>query len=90
MAGTKEAFASAGDKQPRVRSLGGQDLLEKEIASDSCLGNTMVRGACWASVYRVAKESGVTARAPRRAYEQRQNGQQAPRAVRRAASRSES
>ena len=56
MDGTKEAFSSAGDKQARVRPLGGRDLLEKEMATDSCLGNPMVRGAWRATVHGVRRD----------------------------------
>ena len=32
-----------------VRSLGGEDPLEKGMATHSCLGNSMDRGALWAT-----------------------------------------
>ena len=32
-----------------VRSLGGEDPLEKGMATHSCLGNSMARGALWAT-----------------------------------------
>ena len=41
-----------------VRSLGGEDPLEKEMCNPlqySCLGNPMDGGAWWATVHRVAK-----------------------------------
>ena len=34
-----------------VRSLGGEDPLEKEMATHSSLGNPMDRGAWWATVH---------------------------------------
>ena len=46
-----------------VRSLGGEDLLEKEMATQSSLiawKNPMDRGAWWATVHEVAKESDMT------------------------------
>ena len=41
----------------QVRSLGGEDLLEKEsnLLQYSCLGNPMDRGAWWATVHGVTK-----------------------------------
>ena len=47
-------------RETRVRSLGWEDRLEKEMAthsSYSCLENSMDRGAWWATVYGVAKSS---------------------------------
>ena len=43
-------------------SLGQEDPLEKEMAthSFSCLENPMDRGAWWATVHGVAKESDMT------------------------------
>ena len=44
-------------RDSQVRSLGGEDPLEKEMAahsSDSCLENSMDRGAWWATVHGVA------------------------------------
>ena len=46
-----------------VRSLGGEDLLEKEMATQSSLiawKNPMDRGAWWATVHEVAKELDIT------------------------------
>ena len=44
-----------------VRSLGWEDALEKEIATQySCLENSMDREALWATVHGVAKESDMT------------------------------
>ena len=46
-----------------VRSLGGEDLLEKEMATQSSLiawKNPMDRGAWWATVHEVAKELDMT------------------------------
>ena len=46
-----------------VRSLGGEDLLEKEMATQSSLTawkNPMDKGAWWATVHEVAKELDVT------------------------------
>jgi len=46
-----------------VRFLGQEDSLEKETAPPlqySCLGNPMDRGAWWAPVHRVTKESDTT------------------------------
>ena len=36
-------------KETWVRSLGGEDPLEKGMATHSCLGNSMDRGAWWAT-----------------------------------------
>ena len=41
-------------------SLGQEDSLEKEMATHSCLGNPMDRGAWQATIHGVAKESGMT------------------------------
>jgi len=38
-----------------ARSLGWEDPPEKEMATYSCLGNPMDRGAWWATVHRVIK-----------------------------------
>ena len=45
-----------------VRSLGREDPLEEGMAtlSSSCLGSPMARGAWWAMVHGVTKESGMT------------------------------
>ena len=49
-----------------VQSLGWGDPLEKEMTAYciqySCLGNPMDRGASWATVQGVAKESDTTER----------------------------
>ena len=45
-------------QEMQVRSLGGEDSLEKEMATYlqySCLENPMDRGAWWAAVHGVAK-----------------------------------
>ena len=50
-------------QETQVQSLGQEDPLEREIATHSqysCLGNPMDRGACWATVQGVAKESDMT------------------------------
>ena len=49
-------------QKTQVRSLGGKDLLEKEIATHSspCLENPMDGGAWWATVHGGHKESGTT------------------------------
>ena len=39
----------------RVPSLGGDDPLEKRMATHSCLENPMDRGAWWATVHAVAE-----------------------------------
>ena len=47
-------------QEMRVLPLGGEDPLEKEMVTHfqhSCLGNLLDRGAWWAKVHRVAKES---------------------------------
>ena len=44
-------------QETQVQSLGGEDPLEKEMAahsSNSCLENSMDRGAWWATVHGVA------------------------------------
>ena len=43
--------------ETRVQTLGQEDLLEKEMATQgySCLENPMDRGACWATVLGVEK-----------------------------------
>ena len=41
-------------------SLGQEDSLEKGMATHSCLGNPMDRGAWQATIHGVAKESGMT------------------------------
>ena len=49
-------------RKTRVRSLGQEDLLEKEMATQSSLiawKNPMDRGAWWATVHEVAKESDM-------------------------------
>ena len=38
-------------QETRVRSLGQKDPLEEEMATHSCLGNAMGRGACQATVH---------------------------------------
>ena len=44
------------DKQEtQVQSLGGEDPLEKEMATHSCLRNSVDRGAWWATVYGVTE-----------------------------------
>ena len=50
-------------QETQVRSLDREDPLEKEMATHSnilALGNPMGRGAWWAAVHRVIKESDVT------------------------------
>ena len=44
-------------QETQVRSLGGEDPLEKEMATHfySCLENPMDRGAWWAAVHEVTK-----------------------------------
>ena len=42
-------------RETQVRSLGWEDPLEKEIATHSCLENSMDGGGWWATVHRVAK-----------------------------------
>ena len=45
----------------QVRSLGWEDPLEEEMATQySCLKNPMDRGASWARVHGVEKESDMT------------------------------
>ena len=54
----KRPPANAGDTGHSVRSLGQEDLLEKEMAtycSISCLGNPIDRGASRATVHEVTK-----------------------------------
>ena len=48
----KESACNAGDP---IQSLGWEDPLEKGMATHSCLGNLMDRGAWWAIVRGVAK-----------------------------------
>ena len=43
-----------------IQSLGWKDPLEKEMATHSCLGNPLDRGARQATVHGVAKESDMT------------------------------
>ena len=45
-----------------VQSLGQEDLLQKECSplQHSCLGNPMDRGAWWATIHGVNKESNIT------------------------------
>ena len=49
-------------QEMQVRSLGREDPLEEGMAthSSSCLGNPMDRGAWWAAVHGVTKESDMT------------------------------
>ena len=50
-------------RDTRVRSLGWEDPLEKEMATHSqysCLGNPTDRGAWWATIRGVAKEPDMT------------------------------
>ena len=49
-------------QETQVQSLGREDPLEKEmpIVQYSCLGNPIDRGAWWATVHGVAKESDMT------------------------------
>ena len=50
-------------EETRLPSLGGEDLLEKEMATQSSLiawKNPMGRGAWWATVHEVAKELDMT------------------------------
>ena len=52
-------------QETQVRSLGWEDPLEKGTAyplQDSCLEDSMDRGAWWATVHGVAKEAGMTER----------------------------
>ena len=47
----------------QIRSLGQENPLEKEMATHSSIlawGNPMDRGAWWATVHRVTKESDTT------------------------------
>ena len=49
--------------EDRVRSLGQENPLEKEMATHSSIlawGNPMDRGAWWATVHRVTKELDLT------------------------------
>ena len=58
----KESACSAGTQ---VQSLGREDPLEREMATHSSIlawKNPMDRGAWWAAVHGVAKESGTTER----------------------------
>ena len=45
-----------------VQCLGQEDPLEKEssLLQDSCLGNPTDRGAWWATIHEVTKESDMT------------------------------
>ena len=47
-------------QQTWIQSLGWKDPLEKEMATHSCLGNPLDRGARQATVHGVAKESDMT------------------------------
>ena len=38
-------------QETQVRSLGQKDPVEEEMATHSCLGNAMDRGAWWATVH---------------------------------------
>ena len=52
-------------QETRAQSLGQEHPLEKEMAIPlqyPCLGNLMDRGASWAAVHGVSKESGTTER----------------------------
>ena len=47
-------------QKTQVRSLGGEDPLEKGILQYSCLENPTDRGAWWATVHGVAKKLATT------------------------------
>ena len=50
-------------QETRIGSLGGEDPLEEEMATHSSIlawKNPMVKGAWWATIHGVAKESDVT------------------------------
>ena len=50
-------------QETRVRSLGWEDPLEKEMATHSsifCLGNSTDRGAWWATIHGITKELDTT------------------------------
>ena len=50
-------------QEMQLQSLGWKDPLEKESGNPhqySCLGNPMSRGAWWATVHGVAKDSDMT------------------------------
>ena len=48
-------------QETRVRSLDGEDPLEKKMPLQySCLGNPMDRGAWWVTVQEVLKECDMT------------------------------
>ena len=51
----KNPSANSGDAGECVRSLGWEDPLEKEMASHSCLRNSLDRGAWWATVHEITK-----------------------------------
>ena len=47
-------------QEMQVQSLGQEDPLEKGMATHSCLGNPMDRGAWQATVHGVARELDMT------------------------------
>ena len=47
-------------QKTQVRSLGGEDPLEKGVLQYSCLENPTDRGAWWATVHGVAKKLATT------------------------------
>ena len=50
-------------QETQLQSLDGEDSLEKEMATHSsilCLGNRVDRGAWWATVHGVVKESDTS------------------------------
>ena len=52
----KNPPANAGDIRDMVQSLGWEDPLEEDMATQfTCLENGMDRGAWWATVHRVTK-----------------------------------
>ena len=58
--------------ETQVQSLGQEDPLEKEMATQlqySCLGNPRDRGAWWATIHGVAKEVDMTYRLGRQTTE---------------------